>query len=602
MSAGGLNYDMLTTSRKTTLPSVEMWNTNMNILQNPPLSVSTRKIDKVGDTQGILLAQDDSGDRIAEMINVYARGVNPMVSVSYDNYSNNGGANLDSRRQAVKLPYKFEVFRPPVFRQEDLMPLSRQPRNYFYALTNPEMPNIVNQMGCTETKSSTILDPLRVDAPPSYQQTIETVQPISDKKSIIDDKITYELLSNLKGLQTNGDYRYILKNLQTASLNQDPLRFSIDSQKSGSSDALPTPPKMLDKIREEVIHLKNILSKASKGTIDNRFYKNTSAGIAKKVNYEIITQKIQQLEKILTDTKPHKGVSENILHPTADTNLNFFSQDDHQNPSIIKTRDVNNVEAFTQPLPNYTLTPDINVDSANYIIPGERLGSWVVGNQSDNHRGSGLNYAPESMDQASNPHLYNYVESNLSGNKSLDHHIDVAHNIRNIEPIEVQTQYTQTNIQNILHPDRRDREMTQRRPITSLDSINHQYSNTKNLSHHHMSSGTIDHTRQSISAETFKSSFDKRVDVAPAQLDRRVLLVENTDTFRDTRALGNNLYDIQSRNGTNYVNQRPNIGGFHALGNALPSSADPTPAELPAPSDWNNIKRMAYKQYNERYQ
>lgn len=177
MSAGGLSYDCLVTSRKVTLPSVEMWGTNMNILRDPPKSQYTRRIDKVGDTQQILLAQEDSGDRIAECINVYARGVNPMVSVSYDNNSNNAGArsSILDYRPSVKLPYKPEVFRPPVFRQEDLMPLSRQPRNWFYALSNPEIPNIVHQMSCPETKSS-VWESSRVlhaDAPARIQYNNE---------------------------------------------------------------------------------------------------------------------------------------------------------------------------------------------------------------------------------------------------------------------------------------------------------------------------------------------------------------------------------------------------------------------------------------------
>jgi hypothetical protein len=156
MSAGGLSYDCLTTTRKVTLPSVEMWGTNMNILANPNTGIFTRRIDKVGDTQGILLAQEGSGDRISEAINVYARGVNPMVSVSYDNYGNNAGSRTSVLQGApgVKLPLRPQVFRPPVFRQEDLMPLSRQPREWFYALTNPVVPNIISQMSCPEGRSS----------------------------------------------------------------------------------------------------------------------------------------------------------------------------------------------------------------------------------------------------------------------------------------------------------------------------------------------------------------------------------------------------------------------------------------------------------------
>ena len=155
MSAGGISYDCLTTSRKVTLPSVESWGTNMNIIKDPNKGIYTRRKDKVGETQEVLLAQENSGDRIAECINVYARGVNPMVSVSYDNYGNNGGASSRShfRKQGVKLPYKPEVFIPPVLRQEDLVPLSRLPRNWVYAFSNPSMPNLIQESSCSSSKN-----------------------------------------------------------------------------------------------------------------------------------------------------------------------------------------------------------------------------------------------------------------------------------------------------------------------------------------------------------------------------------------------------------------------------------------------------------------
>jgi len=153
MSAGGLSYSGLRTSAKVTLPSVEMWGTNMNILKDPSKSVYTRRIDKVGDTQSILEAQDESGDRICEMINVYARGVNPMVSVSYDNFSNNsGGGNVFGNQTNASLPYKVENVRPPVLRQEDLLPLSRLPRNWFYSYTNPSFPDLVQASSCNEAE------------------------------------------------------------------------------------------------------------------------------------------------------------------------------------------------------------------------------------------------------------------------------------------------------------------------------------------------------------------------------------------------------------------------------------------------------------------
>lgn len=154
MSSGGISYDCLTTSRKFTLPSVESWGTNMNILQDPNKGIFTTRKDKVGDTQEVLLAQDASGDRIAENINVYARGVNPMVSVSYDNFGNNAGTRSRFSRQSAHLPYKPERIIPPMYRKEDLMPLSRQPREWFYAFTNPELPNVLQNMSCPEEKSS----------------------------------------------------------------------------------------------------------------------------------------------------------------------------------------------------------------------------------------------------------------------------------------------------------------------------------------------------------------------------------------------------------------------------------------------------------------
>ena len=91
MSAGGITYDMILPRRVATLPSVESWGTNMNILKDPPKGLYTRRIDKVGDTQEITIDIDGAGDRICEMINVYGRGINQMVGVNYGNNGTNGG-------------------------------------------------------------------------------------------------------------------------------------------------------------------------------------------------------------------------------------------------------------------------------------------------------------------------------------------------------------------------------------------------------------------------------------------------------------------------------------------------------------------------------
>ena len=149
MSAGGLSYSGLTNYGKATLPSAESWNTNMHILRDPPKGISTRKIDKVGETSSITQMIDDSGNRACEAIQVFARGINPSVSVSYGNHGNNGGQsqaghlaglNTGMCSTQAKLPYRIlngGAFRPPVKRQEELLPLSRQPRVWTSAFSQP---------------------------------------------------------------------------------------------------------------------------------------------------------------------------------------------------------------------------------------------------------------------------------------------------------------------------------------------------------------------------------------------------------------------------------------------------------------------------------
>jgi hypothetical protein len=135
-----LSYSGIVNYGKVTLPSVDSWGTNMNILKDPPKSVHTRKIDRVGETSAITSAVDDSGDRFSEAINYYARGQNPMVAVSYGQgqkrSSNSSGGE-------AFLPYRIArdgAFRPPIWRQEDLLPLSRLPRIWTEVSTQPYNP------------------------------------------------------------------------------------------------------------------------------------------------------------------------------------------------------------------------------------------------------------------------------------------------------------------------------------------------------------------------------------------------------------------------------------------------------------------------------
>ena len=77
-----ISYSGLVNYGKATLPSIDSWSTDNNILRDSPKSIHTRRIDKVGDTSGITSMIDDSENRACEAILPFARGVNPFVSVS----------------------------------------------------------------------------------------------------------------------------------------------------------------------------------------------------------------------------------------------------------------------------------------------------------------------------------------------------------------------------------------------------------------------------------------------------------------------------------------------------------------------------------------
>ena len=124
----------------------------------------TMRTDKVGDTSSITSMIDDSSNRACEAIQVYARGVNPFVSVYYGNQGNNGGQRTggitEGIRQsaAAKLPYPIIrdcAYRPPVLLQEDLLPLSRMPRILTSSYSQPGFADFSRKMRTCGTSEDT---------------------------------------------------------------------------------------------------------------------------------------------------------------------------------------------------------------------------------------------------------------------------------------------------------------------------------------------------------------------------------------------------------------------------------------------------------------
>lgn len=235
-----ISYSGITNYGKATLPSVESWGTNMNILRNPTQSITTRRVDRVGQTSSITEMQDISGDRACESILLYARGVNPSVSVAYDNNGigvqssgslvggNNGG------RQAY-LPYRINrdgAFRPPLIRQEQLMPLSRQPRINTQAFTKPCFVDFTKKLSIpTPDLREVKNDTLKACVRPTAVYRIET--PITEPfgvKYVIKNPIKVGANSGIRTIDTT------TQQVQdpTKNINTNPLHANAYAN-SGSS-------------------------------------------------------------------------------------------------------------------------------------------------------------------------------------------------------------------------------------------------------------------------------------------------------------------------------------------------------------------------------
>ena len=190
----------LTTYGKCTLPSVEGWGTNMNIIRDPPKSIHTRRIDKVDNNNKITDMISESHDRISENINVYSTGVNPMASVSYQTYGS--GASFG------KLPRRIMrdgAFRFPTKTMEELRPLSRQHRVLTKVETNPGVVNNTKRLkNCVTVKNAKEVRNaiLKASVRPTSVYKKETFQgPTYDvKNNIIDIKPKISMSASVKPL------------------------------------------------------------------------------------------------------------------------------------------------------------------------------------------------------------------------------------------------------------------------------------------------------------------------------------------------------------------------------------------------------------------
>ena len=210
---------------KATLPSVDSWGTNMNILRDPPKSITTRKVDKVGETSEITEMIDQATNRFNEAISVYPRGINPMVAISYDNFGNNGGGrigDIGSSKQAY-LPYRIMdkgAFRPPMRDLRELLPLSRLPRMWTSSYTQPGFTDFSKKAMCPQPgveQKGVLREPLRACARPTATYKIQS--PLVEGyevRHVIKNPVNVSGFSGLSPqLRVNGEFGEVTQGIQT---------------------------------------------------------------------------------------------------------------------------------------------------------------------------------------------------------------------------------------------------------------------------------------------------------------------------------------------------------------------------------------------------
>ena len=229
-----------------TMPSVESWGTNNNILRDPPKSIMTRRIDKVNQDGSLNEMFYHSGDRFAEHVNVYARGVNPMVSVEYGNSNSFGMSknNGNSFYSAGKLPYRIMqggAFHPPLLRQEQLLPLSRQPRNVTFVATNKESIDYAKSALCNQQpKEHRQIVKNKVEGYITPTKTMKIDAPTKEffvQNYVNDDPLMYNYNTNLSAVGETNFYT------EEKSLEKNLPQHEARTQKSVNYALLVRPDK-----------------------------------------------------------------------------------------------------------------------------------------------------------------------------------------------------------------------------------------------------------------------------------------------------------------------------------------------------------------------
>ena len=416
-----------------TLPSVESWGTNNNIIKDPPKSIVTRRIDKVGQNQNLVELVDESGDRICEGISLYARGTNPMVAVSYDNFSNNAGMRgnftANSAKTQVSLPYKVMrdgVFRPPIQNPRDLMPLSRQNRILTSQYTNPQFIDFSKTRQCSTFEQRAIKEEvIKTCIRPTAVFILEKpIEPFNINHSIVDDPLKYavngtirdfdrttmNVLEPSKGANNSNNAAFAFTNIGSNGLqgknevNMDTNKYIHDVNYSDiiSNPSLNIQTKDIREVSylDEDRYIKDILQGE---------YNTNMKGYEQDVEFEFNDDRYIKPKDYIDYTTPLKGIEkQNILSDTIELQRRLPAWEATTNQSdytVSKNIEYENEIVLERNMPltcartnvaDINTLGDVDVGSRNFKLPaslpvGGFEGKATMPQQERNYEGESLN-------------------------------------------------------------------------------------------------------------------------------------------------------------------------------------------------------------------
>ena len=331
-----INYNAIVGNKaRVTLPSVEAWGTNNNILKDPPKSITTRRIDKVNQDGSINDLMYESGDRFSEALMVYARGSNPMVSVQY---SNQNGA-------PVKQPYRIikdGAFRPPILTQEQLLPLSRQPRNLTQVITNKEFVDYSKRVTCPAPDSDRYFkeQPIRGAVIPNKYVKIEVPTNEHFVVNYIDENPLIARASTNKSGKTNSQLD------SDVTLQKEVQQYSTISNPRGNT--------VQNYIHDDITLQKEVqqyptISNPRGNTVQNY------------IHDDITLQK--EVQQYSTISNPRGNTTQNYIHDDIQLNRNIpmVSASAPKTSNIHTSRPADNEVQLQRNLPEYSMASSKSV-------------------------------------------------------------------------------------------------------------------------------------------------------------------------------------------------------------------------------------------------